>query len=127
MKFWGSPWQPWFYDWAFNLNRGHDIKQKWDLIEHDVDVLITHGPPYGILDKTIHEQTHVGCEELKKCVLRLKPKLHVFGHIHEGYGTYRMGDTVFINACILNVHYQPVNKPIIVELINGIVHATTQS
>jgi Icc-related predicted phosphoesterase len=51
LKFYGSPWQPEFHNWAFNLNRGEEIKKKWDLIPNDTDVLITHGPPYGILDK----------------------------------------------------------------------------
>ncbi|MCK4490026.1 MAG: hypothetical protein KAU23_07180 [Anaerolineales bacterium] len=47
-KFYGSPWQPWFYDWAFNLQRGPEIRSKWELIPEGIDILITHGPPYGI-------------------------------------------------------------------------------
>jgi len=87
VKFYGSPWQPRFFDWAFNLDRGEEIKKKWDLIPMDTDVLITHGPPYGILDLT-HEGEKVGCEELMKAVLRVQPKIHIFGHIHEAYGEY---------------------------------------
>src|ERR1700722_2905947 len=56
IKFYGSPWQPWFYDWAFNVNRGPDIKKYWDKIQSNTDVLITHGPPYGILDQSIPEE-----------------------------------------------------------------------
>lgn len=86
-KVWGSPWQPWFCDWAFNVQRGEKMKEKWDLIPSDTDVLITHGPPHGILDKN-YEGQPCGCEELLKAVQeRVKPRLHIFGHIHEGYGT----------------------------------------
>ena len=73
IKFWGSPIQPYFRNWAFNRERGEEIKQYWNLIPLDTDVLITHGPPKGILDKTKLGQ-EVGCEELLKKVLIVKPK-----------------------------------------------------
>ena len=97
IRFYGSPWQPWFFDWAFNLPRGEALKEKWALIPPKTDVLITHGPPRGIGDLTIGGE-HAGCEELLRRVRRLKPKLHVFGHIHEGAGLYRDGGTTFVNA-----------------------------
>ena len=50
LKIYGSPWQPRFFDWAFNLNRGPEMAEKWAMIPEDIDVLITHGPPNGILD-----------------------------------------------------------------------------
>ena len=52
LKVWGSPWQPRFFDWAFNLDRGPDIAAKWALIPDGTDVLVTHGPPAGVLDQT---------------------------------------------------------------------------
>lgn len=107
IKFYGSPWQPWYYDWAFNEQRGEKIKAKWDLIPEDTDVLITHGPPMGILDKTL-ESGHVGCEELVKAVHRIKPKLHIFGHIHEDHGELRLHGTHFVNAASCNLKYKPV-------------------
>ena len=67
LKFYGAPWQPAFYDWAFNLQRGSELKQKWDMIEEGTDVLITHGPLYGYLDSVV-ECEHLGCEELTKAV-----------------------------------------------------------
>jgi predicted phosphodiesterase len=120
LKIYGSPWQPWFLDWAFNLGRGPEIKRKWDLIPDDSDVLITHGPPNGILDLVPRNAPqgleHIGCEELLKAIGRVKPKAHIFGHIHEGYGTIRTRETVFVNASICDVNYRPRNEPIVVEV-----------
>jgi Icc-related predicted phosphoesterase len=114
IRIWGSPIQPWFFDWAFNRQRGEEIKVHWDLIPTDTDILITHGPPYGILDKTKHGE-HVGCEELLKSVDQIQPKIHVFGHIHEGYGIQKNSFTSFINASVLDVNYRLVNAPITIN------------
>jgi len=115
VKFYGSPWQPWFYDWAFNLPRnGVEIEQKWNEIPSDTDVLITHGPAYGLLDATPSGQ-RVGCELLYKKVVQLKPKIHVSGHIHHSYGEKYFNDTTFLNASVLNEQYQYQNKPISLE------------
>lgn len=115
IKFWGSPIQPYFQNWAFNRERGEPIKKHWDLIPADTDILITHGPPKGILDKTKRDEV-VGCKELLKKVLEIHPKIHAFGHIHEGYGTFKKNEITFINACNLNVLYQYTNPPIEWEL-----------
>jgi Icc-related predicted phosphoesterase len=115
LKFWGSPVQPAFLDWAFNRNRGLEIKQHWDLIPENIDILITHGPPFGILDKTTRGR-FVGCEQLAKKVAEIKPKIHVFGHIHEGYGILKTENTTFINASILNEKYIYTNDPIVIEI-----------
>ncbi len=88
LKIWGSPWTPTFYDWHFMKDRGAAIKEKWDLIPSDTDILITHGPPFGILDQVSFSskgrgvEKFAGCEELREAMFRIKPKLHVFGHIH---------------------------------------------
>lgn len=120
LKFYGSPWQPWFLDWAFNLRRGPEIKRKWDLIPDDTDVLITHGPPHGILDLVPRDAPPgheiIGCEELLRAIGRIEPKVHIFGHIHEGYGTLRKRKTTFVNASICDANYRPVNEPIVVEV-----------
>ena len=113
--FWGSPIQPWFHDWAFNRKRGAEIKRHWDMIPTHTDVLITHGPPYGIMD-LCHHGERVGCEDLLRCVLELKPAIHAFGHIHEGYGIEKKGETLFVNACNLDEKYKVVHPPIDVEL-----------
>ena len=121
VKFWGSPWQPQFYDWAFNLERGLPLKEKWQQIPSDTDVLITHGPPKEILDeaprKGILNYLNVGCKNLREEVLyRIQPKYHVFGHIHNGYGYKFFGNINFINASILNERYKIENKPIIFNI-----------
>lgn len=112
IKFYGSPWQPWFFDWAFNLQRGEEIRAKWDLIPLDTDVLITHGPAYGILDKTMRG-ARVGCEDLLEAIMRIRPRLHVFGHIHEAYGMHSNDDISFINGSNCNVKFELVNPPIV--------------
>jgi Icc-related predicted phosphoesterase len=120
LKIWGSPWSPWFFDWAFNLERGEEIRAKWDMIPLDTDILITHGPPEGILDR-VPDGTSVGCEELRIAVERVKPKLSIHGHIHNDYGVYDHSwpdgkQTRFVNAAICTERYKPTNEPIVVEI-----------
>ncbi len=119
VKFYGSPVTPWFHNWAFNVDRGPDIQRYWDKIHPDTDVLITHGPPKGILDRSISGES-CGCDDLYNAIERINPKYHVFGHIHEGYGV-RMSNnpnlqTTFINASVLNEQYRLRNKPIEFEV-----------
>jgi Icc-related predicted phosphoesterase len=114
LRFYGSPWQPWFYDWAFNLERGPEIRTKWDLIPEGIDVLITHGPPYGIGDLTVRGD-NAGCQDLLEVVEKIKPDLHIFGHIHEGHGINSNVATTFINASSCDHLYQPVNPPVVYE------------
>lgn len=122
--FYGSPWQPRFHDWAFNVDRGAAIRKKWDLIPNGVQVLVTHGPPQFYLDRTDRLQ-HVGCEELASVIAgRLKDlRLSIFGHIHEGYGYYREqlvnGDRLFVNASTCTLKYRPTNPPIVLDLVDG--------
>lgn len=108
----GTPWQPEFHNWAFNLPRGEKLKEKWDMIPTDVDILITHGPPFGKLDYVPFDGVNVGCEELLKKIQEIKPKINVFGHIHEGYGYVFDGNTHYINASVLNGRYEYRNKPV---------------
>jgi len=124
----GSPWQPQFYDWAFNLPRGGPLAEKWNLIPAGIDILLTHGPAHGILDgaPAFDEDAypsddsitkrHVGCEELRKAVRRIKPKVHVFGHIHSNPGRVEKDGTLFINAAIMNESYNPRWAPHVFEL-----------
>lgn len=118
LKFYGSPWQPTFHNWAFNKDRGEKIKTEWDKIPSDTDVLITHGPPFGILDKTV-DNRKVGCEELLLAVNRIKPKIHIFGHIHENYGEIKLNGTHFINPSSCDYNYIPRQQPIVVDYIYG--------
>ncbi len=115
LRVWGSPWQPWFFDWAFNLPRGPALAEKWALIPEGVDILITHGPPRGILDRTSRGEA-VGCADLRRELARVRPRLHVFGHIHEAYGTHREGGTTCVNAANCDEGYEPVQPPVVVDL-----------
>ena len=92
LRIWGSPWQPWFHDWAYNARRGPEIDAKWRLIPEGLDVLVTHGPPYGFGDM-VHDGERAGCEDLLRHLARVKPRLHLFGHIHEDRGEWQLGPT----------------------------------
>ncbi|MBB5320953.1 metallophosphatase domain-containing protein [Marinobacter oulmenensis] len=118
VTFWGSPWTPNFMDWAFMLKRGQPLAEKWQQIPADTDVLITHGPPMGFGDQVDTGLSYepVGCADLTDRLRELNVKAHVFGHIHEGYGQYQLGNTRLINASTCNVLYQPINPAIVVEL-----------
>lgn len=115
IKIWGSPITPWFFDWAFNRHRGNQIEYHWQLIPSDIDILITHGPVFGKLDKTSRGE-NVGCEDLLHIIESIKPKVHICGHIHEGYGQTTSSKTKFINASVLDEKYALVNPPITFEL-----------
>lgn len=111
-KFYGSPWQPWFYDWAFNFSQKDYVKEAtaiWSKIPSDTDVLITHGPAYGILDEC-EDGRRVGCSILAQRIKDVKPKLHVAGHIHHSNGVLEQGGTTHINASLCNEEYEPVQS-----------------
>ncbi|KAK1798615.1 hypothetical protein P4O66_006912 [Electrophorus voltai] len=110
---------PWFNGWGFNLPRGQSLLDKWNLIPEGVDILMTHGPPLGFRDWVPKELQRVGCVELLNTVQRrVRPKLHTFGGIHEGYGIMTDGYTTFINASTCTVSFQPTNPPIVFDLPN---------
>ena len=118
-NFYGSPVQPEFMDWAFNVARGKAIKEYWDMIPDAGlgDVLLTHGPPMGILDQSSPGKSdHLGCEDLANQVFRSKPLVHVFGHIHGGYGSRENSRIKFFNASQVNEAYKIVNKPWVVDI-----------
>ncbi len=115
IKIYGSPWQPRFYDWAFNVNRGEAIAQKWEKIPVGLDILVTHGPAFGMLDLT-YTGMRAGCEELYIKIMEVKPRFHICGHIHFGYGTRDLDGVTFINAASLGEGYRYDNKPIIFHL-----------
>lgn len=115
VKIYGSPWQPEFYNWAFNLPRaGKELQEKWNAIPADTDILLTHGPAQGFLDTSgpPYNEPNLGCELLTERIKEIKPKIHVCGHIHGGYGYKFHEGTHYFNASILNERYEYVNKPI---------------
>lgn len=114
IQIWGSPVTPWFFNWAFN-RKGSAVKKHWEMIPDTTTILITHGPVYGINDVVVNGQ-HAGCRYLLERVKAIKPRVHLCGHIHEGYGEWQQHKTKYINASVLNESYELVNKPIVFDI-----------
>uniref|UniRef100_A0AC35U892 Metallophos domain-containing protein n=1 Tax=Rhabditophanes sp. KR3021 TaxID=114890 RepID=A0AC35U892_9BILA len=116
LKIYGTPWQPKNDKWAFNLNRGQPLLDKWNLIPSGIDVLLTHAAPLGHGDLMV-TGNRAGCVELLNSVVkRIRPAYHVYGHIHEGYGCSSDGYTKFINCSIVNENLEPTNTPVIFDI-----------
>ena len=117
LKIWGSPWTTKFpgmnpHCMAFTVEEDEQLAEKWDLIPNDTDILITHSPRLDCLDMTI-DGTSVGSNSLVDAIIRCRNlKLHVYGHVHEAYGTDRFGGVKFVNCSHVNERYKPVNPPI---------------
>lgn len=129
-KIYGSGWTPEFGGWALNLSRYEgELTRKWAMIPDDTQILVTHGPPKGILDLTagyemmtpygneFEPPERVGCWDLRERVKKLKQlRLHCFGHIHHSYGQEIVDGVQFVNASICNEQYKPLNPPIVIDL-----------
>ena len=116
LNIYGTAWQPEFNNWAFNVERGPKLMEKYSFIPEDLDILFTHTPPFGF-GGTCDDHKDVGSTELLHKVLSVKPKLHVFGHIHHSYGIYKNDETVFVNASSCNENYTCVNSPIVIDFL----------
>jgi len=114
VRFWGSPWQPAFHDWAFNLPRGEPLAAVWRRIPPSIDVLVTHGPPAGIGDRS-PVGGRAGCADLRARVAELAPRLHLFGHIHQDGGAWRHGATVYANVTT----WECERAPTVIDLAAG--------
>lgn len=117
IKFYGTPWQPIFLDWAFNLTE-EELVHKYAMIPNDTDVLLTHCPPYGVLDTCLYDGKIAGSPSLLNRILEINPIVSAFGHIHEQYGEISLyNNTTFVNGSVLNRRYELVNDPIIVNVV----------
>lgn len=121
LRIWGSPITPTFLNWAFMRDRGPSIREIWDQIPEGLDILITHGPPRGILDQVFPLASEsLGCWDLKDVVtrkLQQPPKVHIFGHIHGSGGRdIIVGNTHFYNAAICNEDYAAMNPITLIEV-----------
>jgi Icc-related predicted phosphoesterase len=112
LKLYGSPWQPWFFDWAFNLFEP-DLRPKWDLIPAGTDILVLHGPPFGYGDGVLEGRgvRRTGSQSLLRRIEEVKPRLAIFGHIHEGRGEWQHGTTRLANVTVLDEAYRHVHPP----------------
>jgi Icc-related predicted phosphoesterase len=115
LKFWGSPTTPLLGE-AFGVVSDTARAKLYSRIPADTDILVTHGPPYGILDQTPGSNRHEGCQQLFAAVQRVKPMLHVFGHVHGAYGTYGTNDTLFVNAALPGGEFGMKHRPHVFRL-----------
>ena len=109
LRFWGTPWQPWFFDWAFNLYEP-DLVAKWAMIPPNTDILVLHAPPHGYGDGVPRSggMDHTGSPSLLRRIEEILPRLAIFGHIHEGRGQWQIGPTTLANVTILDERYNHV-------------------
>jgi Icc-related predicted phosphoesterase len=117
LKIYGTPWQPRFRDWAFNLDEP-ELEIKFNQIPEGTDIVVCHGPPLGFGDVVPRPagDEHVGSASLRDRLLAVRPRLCIFGHIHEGRGVYEMGGTVLANVSLVNHRYDMVYTPMAFEL-----------
>lgn len=121
-KIHGNSWQPYFCNWAFNIQNPETLAQKYEAIPEDVDILVTHCPPKGILDRTIWDQRRVGSPELACRLQKLKQlKAHMFGHIHCARGMEFINDIYYSNGAICNEQYFPIHNANVIELGDKVV------
>jgi Icc-related predicted phosphoesterase len=114
IKIWGSPYTPRYgYGWAFQLNHQH-AAEFWAQMPH-ADVIVTHGPPQGIGDRTM-EGIDAGCPALRARIAEIKPLVHIFGHIHEAHGLTVLDGTHYHNVSSLDRDYKVANKPVVIDL-----------
>ena len=118
LNFWGSPVTPGDGSWAFNKKRGSELSMHWNKIPENTDFLITHSPPYGILDE-LDNKHHLGCEALFKRIKALKIPNHIFGHVHNDYGIVRTKSTVYINSASLDGRYRQINAPLTINYLSS--------
>lgn len=116
LKIHGTPWTPTFFDWAFMLDDlSKEMEKKMSKIPEGLDLLISHGPPKGLLDLTTGGD-RAGSQSLLNAIERAKPKNVVFGHIHEGYGKTEYNGIKIYNCSILNERYRRTNAPLVLDL-----------
>lgn len=114
-RIWGTPVTPWFLDWAFNRQPGPDIRRHFDLIPESTDILLSHGPVYRILDRSSRGE-YLGSRDLLAKTLEIRPRVQVFGHIHEAYGSWEEEGILFLNASVLDHRYVLRNTPLVFDL-----------
>jgi Icc-related predicted phosphoesterase len=115
LRLWGSPVTT-LYGGAFGMSSAEDRRRLYAQIPESTDVLITHGPPHGILDSASASAFHSGCRELFDAVMRVRPKLHVFGHIHGAHGIFETCDTTFVNSALMGTHGDLDRGPIVLQM-----------
>lgn len=117
LEIYAAPWVPELASHAFYLD-DDALRDKWAAIPADLDILITHVPPTGILDRSSRGHSH-GCPHLAAEIERIAPRLHCFGHVHASAGQARIGDTLFVNASSAISGERDVRAPLVIEVEAG--------
>jgi Icc-related predicted phosphoesterase len=117
LRIWGSPIQPRPFKMAFCRER-EERSLVWKRLPSDIDIVVSHCPPFGFLDKNV-EGNSVGCDVLRDAIALKRPKLSLFGHIHEAYGITSNGETVFANCSVVNRTRRVVNQPWVFKMVDG--------
>lgn len=112
----GSPMTPEFGSWAF-MDADKLLGFYWRDMPQEVDILVTHGPPYEILDRTVlGGGSPAGSRTLREKVEQVRPKVHIFGHIHEGYGGTPRNGIMFYNVSVMDERYRLTNPATVIEV-----------
>lgn len=115
-RLWGTPWIPRHTKSAFSLSDGcAELRAKREMIPDNIDILITHGPAYGLNDLTV-DNRHVGCPLLLESFQRIHPLIHLCGHIHECHGIAETRHFPSVNAAICAKKYRPIHRPFVFDL-----------
>lgn len=115
LRIWGSPVTP-MRGGAFGISAEQERTKIFARIPDDTDILITHGPPFGLLDQSVNSGEHIGCRQLLGAVRRVKPRIHAFGHVHGAYGTKSAFGTLFVNAALAGTDDRMRNCPIVLDI-----------
>lgn len=130
LKIYGTPWQLPFWG-AFNCPEA-TLREHYAQIPKGIDILISHSPPYGILDEVPHDNEeigyvrHTGSLALRNKIFEIKPQLFVCGHIHCAFGTRQSDGITFANVCLLNDQMEAAHKPVVFDISPGSFQATTR-
>jgi predicted phosphodiesterase len=114
VRFYGAPWTPELIGWAFYLPPDL-MRAKWAVIPERTDVLITHTPAYGVLDRNSQAKA-CGCPDLRQRIEELRPRIHCFGHVHASGGKVEHQGTTYVNASMVNSRYKIIHRPFEIDL-----------
>jgi predicted phosphodiesterase len=114
LRIWGTPFAITYGDWAF-MESDDELEQRFAEIPAGLDVLLTHGPPFGVLDRALRG-ADTGSRALRRAIIRARPQVAVFGHIHEQHGEDRLGATRCLNISLLDARYAVRHAPVVFEL-----------
>ncbi len=119
LRIWATPWSNAFMDWAF-MKKPEELAEIYALIPEGIDILVSHQPPLGYGDLSVlrgsGQSEHHGSRELLAAIKRVRPKLVVCGHIHEGHGRYEYDGIPIYNVSVVDEQFRLVHEPTMIEM-----------